>query len=632
MAFEAALAQARRAVNQQTSIDVQEWATAAMTCAVRFRAQGVADHRIQSAGALGKYLSATPIETPLSAAFREPSWTGDPESAALARNALALLTHAAARSADGPAKTLLRAYTETLLGRQTSPLDQAIHHWADAVVLLRPILGPSIDAMIIDRQIGLLRTAGALTTHVTASADTQETIERWRGAVQREAQNWANQLPHTRHMPTGPDAARHLSRLATAAAGMRRALNQEHSPTVALLAIARTLPTTNLLTTHALDMTASKTTTGLLDLGILLTQASTAFRERKQAPTRRATQIPRPETDAPGPTIPAASRVPDAEQPSVDPALKLSTQDELELGRRMDAGTLARAALDGVTEAQTILGVTTQKDLHQLIARGTQARAQLLASVYAIPIHIETRRGFAYNQDRVQAIHETLAKHIDRWDPTRARWSTWAYTLATYARLDLIRNEMSGPTIPVDQHTLTTISQSGPSTEDQVIRKNDHQAVRDLVSRLPANEARVITLRLGLDGQPRTLAEVGLIIDRDPTTVMRTFDKGITRLQHLTADPLEPLTPHPGSETPITTIRQSARTVASEGGRGNRHRVSPSSSLELWRIRSTPLGGDPQFGIGTGQDLNQLTLDSHRIGPGSGPHPTSLTPPGHSRP
>lgn len=140
------------------------------------------------------------------------------------------------------------------------------------------------------------------------------------------------------------------------------------------------------------------------------------------------------------------------------------------------------------------------------------------------------RRLAGNDADAADATQEALlaiVRGLDRFDG-RARFSTWAYRVATNACLDELRRRARRPTPGLDEFEPPD---AGPrSVDDGVV---DRLRIDDALTQLPEEFRVVIVLRdqLGMD-----YAEIGEVLDIAAGTVRSRIARGRRRLAVLLGD------------------------------------------------------------------------------------------------
>jgi len=219
-----------------------------------------------------------------------------------------------------------------------------------------------------------------------------------------------------------------------------------------------------------------------------------------------------------------------------------------ELARQRDAGVLAAAARSGVPEAAGLLAGVSRGDVDGLIERGAAARAAIVASGLAAVLHWTGRIPPGMRQARDEFVGEAslrMAEIVDRWDPRRATWGSFAYQEARYAYLENIRRRVQVREVVserIGDFASGLERVMGPVSvppEELLVLAEERARVAGLVDQLPGRLREVMVGRLGLAGREKTLAEIGTELGLSESTVHRDEAVGTRLLQqsHLaTAD------------------------------------------------------------------------------------------------
>ncbi|MHA6526106.1 hypothetical protein [Tessaracoccus sp. G1721] len=227
------------------------------------------------------------------------------------------------------------------------------------------------------------------------------------------------------------------------------------------------------------------------------------------------------------------SASPDPERPRIEDHVAL-----VELAGQRDAGVIAAAARSGVAEAQALTAGASPGELDALVERGRLARAAIVASGVAAAKHWSRK----IPPDQVHARDEyvaeaslRMAEIVDSWDPRRASWGSFAFQHAGYAFWD--RNRRRAQSREVVSDRIGDFASGldrvvGPVSvppEDVVLLGQERERVAQLVEGLPGRLREVMAGRLGLAGEPKTLAAVGEETGSSVSTTHRDAREG-TRL------------------------------------------------------------------------------------------------------
>jgi RNA polymerase sigma-70 factor (ECF subfamily) len=125
------------------------------------------------------------------------------------------------------------------------------------------------------------------------------------------------------------------------------------------------------------------------------------------------------------------------------------------------------------------------------------------------------------------------ARRLGSFQGNEAQFLAWMFTIARHALIDVRRKSMRRPSVPVAPEVLLeTPGRDDPAAT--VLERLDTEAALALMSRLPADQAEVILLRVlsGLD-----TARVATILGKRPGTVRVLQHRGLRRLADLLARP-----------------------------------------------------------------------------------------------
>ena len=204
----------------------------------------------------------------------------------------------------------------------------------------------------------------------------------------------------------------------------------------------------------------------------------------------------------------------------------------------------ARPTLAAITEAPAPPG-TGPDPLVSAAQQGDQRALDQLLRREQPRIYAVCRRMTGDDADALDATQEALVaivRGLARFDG-RARFSTWAYRVATNACLDELRRRKRRPT-PVDDelHPEQPVAGGEPETADRVA---DRLALDAALARLSPEFREVVVLRdvAGMD-----YAAIAETTGLPPGTVRSRIARARGQLaDHLAADAREPAPPDPSS-------------------------------------------------------------------------------------
>lgn len=211
-----------------------------------------------------------------------------------------------------------------------------------------------------------------------------------------------------------------------------------------------------------------------------------------------------------------------------------------EAARAMVAGTIAKAALAGDVTARQITAGVHGRDLDGLVERGERAKAALL--VWAQPILVNALQGrFSKltgpgRDELLQTMTVQLAETVHRWDPDKARFTTFVYRLAQFGPDRQARRfeERSRSEQPMGEQAESWQAET-KTVEEQVLDAVSLTEIRRRIERLPAEQRDVLQRRFGLAGKPPiTRRELAAERGVSPSTIRRVEDQALHALRDTT--------------------------------------------------------------------------------------------------
>jgi RNA polymerase sigma-70 factor (ECF subfamily) len=163
----------------------------------------------------------------------------------------------------------------------------------------------------------------------------------------------------------------------------------------------------------------------------------------------------------------------------------------------------APAPLSAEAAGALILRIATARDRDAFAA---------LFSHFAPRVKAYLRRlGVAESQaeDLAQDVLLAVWHKADRFDPARAAASTWVFTIARNMRIDGLRREPKGGTMPFEE--LPELADEGPGADTVLIVGERDQALRRAMAALPEAQARLVRLAF-LEDKPHSEIERVLAI------------------------------------------------------------------------------------------------------------------------
>jgi RNA polymerase sigma factor (sigma-70 family) len=267
----------------------------------------------------------------------------------------------------------------------------------------------------------------------------------------------------------------------------------------------------------------------------------------------------------------AGGSSPDPERPRIEDHAAL-----VELAGLRDAGVIAAAARSGVAEAQVLVAGASPGELDALVERGRLAQAAIVASGVAAARHWSRRIPPALVHAREEYVAEAslrMAEIVDRWDPRRASWGSFAYREAGYEFWDSNRRRAQAREVVSDRigdfasGLDRTVGPVSVSPEEMVLLGEERELVAQLVDGLPGRLSEVMAGRLGLAGQRKTLAVIGEEAGSSQSTVHRDDREG-TRLLQERYLAQQDRQPSPSPSPAAVTLRQLAQVLQPASGEG----------------------------------------------------------------
>jgi RNA polymerase sigma-70 factor (ECF subfamily) len=135
-------------------------------------------------------------------------------------------------------------------------------------------------------------------------------------------------------------------------------------------------------------------------------------------------------------------------------------------------------------------------DLMQRVQHGDQQALAALYDRYGGPVFsmaLYVLHSRAQAEEVTQTIFMGVWQHAERWDPQRGQLGSWLLTLARYTAIDALRREQRRPALaeaPLDEMPHLAAE---PSQVDDPLW-HDGQLLRELLGRLPAEQAQAIQL------------------------------------------------------------------------------------------------------------------------------------------
>lgn len=109
-----------------------------------------------------------------------------------------------------------------------------------------------------------------------------------------------------------------------------------------------------------------------------------------------------------------------------------------------------------------------------------------------------------------------------------SRFSTWLYQLTSHAAIDLLRREKRQ--IAAEDITEVSVSDPGPSPQQQAERSETRQAVRDAMGKLSPEYRQIVVLRFL---QELSYEEIGAVLKLPPGTVKSRLNRAKAQLKDI---------------------------------------------------------------------------------------------------
>ena len=179
--------------------------------------------------------------------------------------------------------------------------------------------------------------------------------------------------------------------------------------------------------------------------------------------------------------------------------------------------------------------VTALDDEPRLVAAaqaGDRRAIERLLRIHQPQIHAVCRRITGNDADALDATQDALiaiVRGLPRFDG-RARFSTWAYRIATNACLDELRRRKRRPVVGLPEHDGTPVDLADPSTPDPGDEISDRDEVDAALARLAPDFRAAVVLR---DLCQLDYAEIAEVLEIPPGTVRSRIARGRAQLADL---------------------------------------------------------------------------------------------------
>lgn len=165
----------------------------------------------------------------------------------------------------------------------------------------------------------------------------------------------------------------------------------------------------------------------------------------------------------------------------------------------------------------------TDEQLIRQLQQGKTRALEELYRRYAKPLYLFCAAS-TRSSDPEDIVHDVFARVIeaaDRFNPQKALFRTWLFTIARNRCIDLGRREEKVKTVSLDQQVgandrETTLKDMLPdgqeNVEQRLARESEIEAVRDCISRIPSDDERKALL-LYYTGE-KVFREIGEILGK----------------------------------------------------------------------------------------------------------------------
>lgn len=538
-------------VNRGKPLGLPEWSEIAVAC--RDAAGHGSDGVVELAAAVSRVVAVTGRQHPLADSVR--GWRdARPDQV---RVVLAMATHAARRGEQAaPWDGLLAGVERAALAPEpaagVSDLDFALARWLGVVAEVATGVTRPLAAAIGQQQIGLLGITRDLVSLLDPDLSSQIDTERLVTALDACRDMWQHAVTGWRKIPGPMPSRAHATAVSLAAAEVRDAL-LSRAPTAATLgSLVRSGVGGNLLITTALSPNQTRAFTSAARALEVLTTRLADDAPNLALITRAATVNPketipssaRPEATIPLVTASAPLGTGLTTPPSVD-EVRLTATIERELAARRDAGVVAAAALEGVPDARALLASASDGELARLAWQGRQAVGVLVASVQSA-IWSRVRHYTSDLDERFSAAALAVAEAAHTWDPSRARWLTYAIQVSDWSLAAHYRTQLRSPLplrMDLDSPAAAAATPGAldparlrsdlPDPGDAAASTVDGARAAALLQRLPWPHNKILSEAMGFgrSGQPETIETIALQLNKSSSTVSAHLQQGLARVR-----------------------------------------------------------------------------------------------------
>ena len=162
-------------------------------------------------------------------------------------------------------------------------------------------------------------------------------------------------------------------------------------------------------------------------------------------------------------------------------------------------------------------------------AKGDRTAFALLYRRYVDPVYRYCSRQLdpSTSEDLTSTVFLRAMAALDSFDPARAGFRAWLFTIAHHAIVDQLRSRTHLPIADYDRHD------RDPSPEEQAVSADQRLRLRAALRHLPPEQQAVINLRLA----DLTGIEIATILHKSPGAVRVLQHRAVQTLKCLLAEP-----------------------------------------------------------------------------------------------
>lgn len=538
-------------INRGEPLGLPEWAEVTVAC--RDAAGHGSDGVVELAAAVSRVVVFNNRPHPLADSLR--GWPdARPDQV---RVVLAMATHAARRGEQAaPWDGLLAGVERAALAPEpaagVTDLDSALTRWPGVVAEVARGATRPLAAAIGQQQIGLLGITRDLVARLDPEVSSQIDTGRLLSALDASRDMWQYTVTGWRKAGGSMPARAHATAVSLVAEQLRDALLSRPPSAATLGSLVRSGVGGNLIIAAALapdpdgviTLTAEALdalTTRVVDDSPLLALSAPApgmnVKAEVSSPSSAPTEQSRPRVAAPAAPVTAAP-------PAVD-VVALTPDVERELAARRDAGVVAAAALEGVPAARALLSAASDGELARLAWEGRQAVGVLVASVQAAIWSRVHRHTFDVDE-RFAGAALAVAQAAHTWDPSKARWLTYAIKVSDWSLAEHYRKQPRVPLpfrMDIETRAEAAVTPGAldpgrlrsdlPDPGDTAATTVDGARAAALIQRLPWPDNKILSdaMGFGRSRQPETIETIARRIGKPSSTVSAHLQQGLARVR-----------------------------------------------------------------------------------------------------